>query len=279
MKSYPIGTPSIAQANPVSELYTKGSDNVDGSIRAIPDIGVEEDEEFQLRKEGVWNDTGIQIAAATMKLGRELLVSAGGEFIRTGSISDPNFEALIPHIQFTDDGTSQSAHLPILSAKIIKRPFQPDDSSVRTGTNISYFGPAPSTEFVTAIYYRTGPTAATQPVTLTVRITSFDGLIIFRQAFPASTFPANTEIKLDAIQAVSVILEQNLFVSLTSDAVFSLKVESTFNIVPWLSTDLFLVTEEDLISSTTGMDRVLIDQLGHIVADQSGNLVLNGASP
>ena len=182
-------------------IYVKGDADTDGSIRLMPDAVDAVNVEFQLRSNGVWNDTGIQIAASTVYLGRELEVSSGAEYIRTTVASEPGFQSLAPHIPYTEEsGTSPYPDTPILSPITIREVFQPDDSREVSGTTIAYAGPAPRRELTTAAYYKTGSIAATEPVTLEFRRDSESGILFFRIEYPSSTFPAESEIRLDLKQ-------------------------------------------------------------------------------
>lgn len=53
------GRASVKQSNPDEFVYIKGCEFTDGSLRLLPDI-TSKKIEFQLRTNGVWNETGIQ---------------------------------------------------------------------------------------------------------------------------------------------------------------------------------------------------------------------------
>ena len=95
-------------------LYIKGDEKTNGSLRIIPDTSFETEAEFQLREDGVWNDTGILIAASTVYLGRELQISGGGEWMLTKD-AGTDIKSLIPHVRFDDsDGTDEVVVVPQL---------------------------------------------------------------------------------------------------------------------------------------------------------------------
>ena len=74
---------SAANTYPGSTIYINGDSETDGSIRLVPDLSSGTELEVQRRSDGVWNDTGIVIAASTIYLGRELQISAAGEYMLT----------------------------------------------------------------------------------------------------------------------------------------------------------------------------------------------------
>ena len=56
---FPIGAPSLTQANQIGNLYLSGSETVDGSIRfqfTAPDQFAH----IELRTNGVWGDTRLR---------------------------------------------------------------------------------------------------------------------------------------------------------------------------------------------------------------------------
>jgi len=126
-------TIDVTKVNPREILYIKGDANTNGSLRLMPDV-TDENFEFQLRQDDVWNDTGIQIAASTIHLGRDLQMSGAGEFIRTTEVINDT-ESLVPHVTYDDDGT-EIAHTPILGPKFTRFIVQSDDASEITGTTL-----------------------------------------------------------------------------------------------------------------------------------------------
>ena len=86
---------SLFDSNPTNFIYLKGDEDTDGSLRIVPDLDDEENFEFQLRTGGVWNDTGIQIAASTIHLGRDLRIGGAGDWVRLTNTAE-SLQALIP---------------------------------------------------------------------------------------------------------------------------------------------------------------------------------------
>jgi hypothetical protein len=272
----------VGQSNPARPgqegpfVYVKGDANTDGSLRLRPDSLNEELVEMQLRTSGVWNDTGIQVAASTVHLGRDLRISAAGDFILISDVDDEE-QSLIPHVEFTEtEGTTEPPHSPVLTplqeAFVLQPIFSVDtltDKHVSQATS-------PARILVKDFHVRIGATAPTEPVQMRI-YNGFDesGILFFEWTYPASDFTANTEIELDTHGLVGVDDGTPVFEVLESAAPFSLLGAGPEE--PWRAISFHIVSEEQLMTSTTGMDRVLVDQNAHIVSDISGNLILAGA--
>ncbi len=272
-----IQRPSVTDVsvyNPNEIIYIKGDESTDGSIRIIPDISTGVNAEFQLRASGVWNDTGIQIAASTIFLGRDLEVKAAGDWILTTDVQ-VDHEALIPHIEFTDAaGTVPYAHVPILSPLIEDFPIQPDFSS-EVITN-AYRGSStnPAELLVKRIKYKTGSVAATDDVT--VSYNRPPGVTFWTQNYPASHFPANSDVTIELKGLLEGFPGETINTEIDSNANFSLK--SDLSGVAYAVGDFYLLTEESLMTFESGLDNVITSFVNKdVMVNVIGNLMAVGA--
>jgi hypothetical protein len=272
----PRGGPDVRRRNSLDFIYLKGDADTDGSLRMLPDIVDGSNFEFQLRAGGVWNDTGIQIAASTIFLGRDLEVKGAGDWIHTTDIQEDNL-ALIPHIEFSDaGGTAQSAHVPILSPLIKDFPIQPvfDTEIVTSHYNVTEINPVEL--LAKGVTFKTGSVAATE--NLTVSFLRPAGVVFWTQNYPPSKFPANSDVPINLKGLLEGLENEDIEISIVSTADFSLLGNSLNS--AFLLLDFYLLTEEQIMTSTTGMDRVLIDSKdGQTISDESGNLILSGEAP
>lgn len=269
------GDPHVSVDNPIAIVYIRGNETTDGSIRLLPDTSTSENVEFQLRTEGVWNDTGIQIAASTIFLGRDLEIQGAGDWISTTDVQLDHL-ALIPHIEYDDEGTRDAAHIPILKPLVVDFPIQPIfDTEIITSSHIDVqINPLDLLAKDTKM--KTGSVAATEPVT--IEFSRPTGVVFWKKNLPASQFAAGVDVAIELDGLVEAFAGEIIETRITSAATFSLLGDSSGEAYTLLS--FFEISEEDIISSTTGMDRIIFDSLdGHTIADQFGNLILRGESP
>ena len=191
-----------------------GDADTDGSLRLIPDTSFGTEFEFQRRNNGVWNDTGILIAASTIYLGRELRLSAAGEFILTRDVSE-EIKSLVPHVVYEDGvGSNEFVTVPDVGEKQFAVEIQPDDSGELTGASIEFTAPwGLQDSLLSALDVRTGTTVPTDTVTLSVYRGADDtGNLFFQRNYPASQFIADSDIRLDTDGLVEVKTGDNVFV-------------------------------------------------------------------
>jgi hypothetical protein len=265
----------VVKENYGDKLYLSGNEFVDGSLRAIPDLVTGENFELQLRTNGVWNDTGLQIAASTVFLGRDLELKGAGDWVHTTDIQGDH-KALVPHIEFTDaGGTVQSGHMPILTPLIENFPIQTDFSQEIVTQNYTVTQINPAELLAKRAHYKTGSVAATQPVNISYERPL--GTIFWTQNFPASRFPANTDVTIELKGLLEGFTNEEIITVITSVADFSLLGDLAGTAYTLL--DFYLLSEEQIMTSTTGMDRILTDQTSEVLVDITGDLILSGEAP
>jgi len=74
----PVNRPSgtdVSVRNPRDGIYIKGDADTDESIRLLLD-STATIAHMERRADGVWNDTGLRLSAASIELGRDFIISA-----------------------------------------------------------------------------------------------------------------------------------------------------------------------------------------------------------
>lgn len=279
--------PDVTRRNPRGAIYldstgipvtpNSAADLPDGSIRIVLSTDGQGGKP-QLKTNGVWNSTTWEVAQASLLLGLDLRLSAAGDWLRTNDIN-LDIDALIPHIQFTTAGTSPYAQTPILAALITNQVIQSDFSVDTVATVHGSTNQVPIEILGVAHRHKTGTTAATSQVQIShYHGTDNTGILFWTMAFPASTFPASSDVVIQLDGLAEAFPFTDIYTEFVSATAFSMLGNSSA--APYTSWDFYPVSEEDLMSSTTGMDRVLTSFVDtHIIIDQTGNLILSGESP
>lgn len=202
--------------------------------------------EFQLRTSGVWNSTGVQIDIASLHLGRDFRIEAGGEWIRTFEVGR-NQDALIPHVNFDETG-SNSPHAPVLDEKVLRVILQPIDTFELIAKDHPQLFVTSTLGLRTANHLKIGSVAATAPVTVRGERGGTGGTIFFEREYPASAFgPADTEVTIDFEGFVEVPTGILIDFSFHSSVAFALKTNGPPLDNAWVAVDLTLLDEQDFI--------------------------------
>ena len=97
-------------SNPGGKLYILGDEDTDGSIRFIFDT-LGNVAAIERREDATWNDTQLRVAASSLGIGWDTLLSSAGGWLLTTVTSQMNSGtdlALIPHVLFDrNSGTDQ----------------------------------------------------------------------------------------------------------------------------------------------------------------------------
>ena len=183
-------SPDLSVRNAKEFVYVKGDATTDGSLRFDPSLSNPGAVAVQLRTEGVWDRTALDIAASTLHIGHDLSLAAAGEWLETDSITHEH-KSLVPHIEFNDAVGTQFAHSPLVSLKYYRYLFQQDVRDELIGTSISDTLVIGRKALNSKIYLKGGSVAPTEPVTLSFRKDSPSGDLFWRRGIPPSTFMVN----------------------------------------------------------------------------------------
>ena len=125
----------------------------------------------------------------------------------------------------------------------------PYDSGEWTGNIYDYDYPSTDNRMFKRVYYKTGATAATEPVTFRVWIGDNDsGTQTFKHTYQASEFPADSEIIITAPGHIEFNKDINYHIRISSDANFSLKTTPDL-LYPWTAGDISLIRYENMLQT------------------------------
>jgi len=246
--SRPSGV-NVGVNNPGTTVYITGNESTDDSLRYETVIfNSEIVTEIQKRIDGLWQPTSFKTGAESVLVGTLIKLSAAGShLITTDDSGNTIFHA---HSDFKDGVTTRLSNI-INALSFEERViFRPDESGSFTGTSISTIDVNSATHLITeAFYFKTDAVAASEAVRIQAwQGTDDTGLLIFDQTYPASDFPANTEIRLELEGFLEFNIGDTTFTRITSDANFSLRTDvpaSTW----WLAIDFSAVKNDDLLQT------------------------------
>lgn len=246
------GIGNVTESNDAEIIYLKGDADTDGSLRIIPDLSNETEFEFQLRTNGVWNDTGIVIAASTIYLGRELQISGGGEYMLTKDNSS-DIRSLIPHVRFDQvTGTEETVVVPSVSAISTDVIIQSDDSGEVSGSTIQFSTISASLVLANTLILSTGTTGATGTVTIKLFRDSFTEGLFYQRSYAASLFPANTDdINITTDGLVELLAGETFYIVIEVVGSISLKADVT-NTTPYFGGNFYFLTEDTITPDEFG---------------------------
>jgi len=257
--------------------YIIGDEETNGSVRFITRFtGNKIRAKVETRNDDVWNAGRMETGPNTMFLGQNVSIGALGASLEIRSV-DESIRSIPLDIPIEDSGTSVPRVLRAFQR--LDREIGQTDFSVDT-TDTQFLQPTTTSfqGFIFAIYLKVGAVAATSEVMLQVTTgLTPGGDLIYEQFYPASDFPANTEVKLVDNLDLGTFVGEELLLTISSDTAFGLLGNSTPE--PWFAVDIQAYLYEESISSPTGTDKFLVHRTtGNIMSDVTGNIMLNDRS-
>lgn len=288
------GVHDVSKSNPRDIVYIKGNEFTDGSIRFrfITRTSPDPQETFahiELRGNdtaesvGVWNDTGMIFSSGSINLGRDLSLSAVGEFLQTFLAStDPllgtrSLHGHNPYHPFSGTEPNPSLSppasgfpiMPVLDFPVLVDIFpNTGPFTFITGTTISINFPTLPSRVLTQAQHFVGTTAATSEVEITY---AQNDVILTRFIIPASQMPASTLLELDFTEEFG-LGGSGIVQTFTSDNDISLRENVSGDIVT--RHDGFPQSTQDIILE----EFVVTDDLS-IVFDDNASFVVNNRFP
>jgi len=241
-------------------LYIIGDDDTDGSERIIIN-GINDVATVQSRANGVWNIGELQLSQGSLMLGRDVHLSAAGHHL---IVTTPDIveQTLILSQEFDDTGAGppQSTILGPLQSRVVR---QPDNSVELTLTDHSSITSTVGLLLSNAVYVQTGATAASAQVDVIFSegIPPND-IMFFEQHFPASKFPANSEVIIDMLPGVQFDPSVQINGCFTSDNAFTMRYDTTGTLL-WFALDIQQQGHEDILTETL----ILSDDLAIVFAN------------
>lgn len=240
----------VSVNNPGTILYLRGNVSTDGSIRyEIVQTNGSPVTEIQQRKKGLWQPTSFKTGAQSVKIGTLLgLGAAGSHLITTDDADRVHFHS---RSELTNGVSTSFAKMLNAFAFVPRVVFRSDESSTFIGTVIENITIDNQIHLITGkFFFKTGEKAASQPVLIEAWDGVDDtGLQIFDQEYPASDFPANTEIALTLEGFLEFNIGDDTFTRISSAADFSLLGAPTDD-AWWLAVDSSFVKDDDLLQTT-----------------------------
>lgn len=235
-------------------LYIKGNENTDGSFRFnIVTFDSTVVTEIQERVDGIWQPSSFKTGPGSVIVGTLVsLRAAGSHLITTDNTGNTNF---LPRSSVVDGVTTRLSTIINAVAFTVREVIRSDESTTFTGASIDNQVIGTASHLITGrFYFKTGATAATEPV----RIEAWDGIgdtgaKIFDQTYPAASFPADVEIALDLDGFLEFALGADTFTRISSDADFSLKTNPAMD-AWWLAIDFSEVKDDDLLQTIEYLD-------------------------
>jgi len=260
-------------SNSTSFLYIKGDESTDDSLRfATRIIGVNVKAKIERRKNGVWNTGEMEFGEDSIFLGTNVSLSTVGASLKINSI-DGTVGAIPLDIPFSDAGTKEPRALraqtrvnrvvvqPVFTTEVVSTQFL-------RGVTTTFQG------FIHAVYLKVGDAAALDEVTVRVFSGSTtSGNLIHEHLYAASVFAANTEVVLTDNIDLGTFVGDEVLLEVSSPVAFGLlgNASSVF----WLAVDFQSYQYEEIISAVEGTSKFLIDNIGQVIADIVGNVMLN----
>ena len=281
-----ITTKNVEIHNDTGIAYITGDEYTEGSKRFTidPDSGFTE---IQLLSSGIWQPASLEVGSNSLYLGKNVHVEAVGHHIATMAADE--HAHLLAHNEF--DGQTTTHDTAIVSAYnySARTILQPDNSGTWTGTEQTFQIVSPAHLLANDGYLQTDTIAASESIRYRIYAGEDEnGTLIFDQSYPASQFTASTEVQFVAHGYVEFESGDTYFHKITSDANFSLKMDTT-NTTPWFASDISYLREDNLLQTkpwvsgdTWNADDYFIDSRKIYICNttgvQSGTFASNSAS-
>lgn len=264
----------VTISNGIGCIYLTGDESTDGSIR-ICSVPEDPMAHIEMRTDGVWNDTGFRFASSSVNLGRDLQLSAVGGFLETvnPSMMVDHLKTLIPHIEFTDQGTQNAAHMPILDIQTTFDVFTGPQISEITGTTLGQTFSVDPTRILHSVTHLTGSISSSAPI----QISYYKGNDNTGDLLNRMMLPTN---KMVATQPFTIVYDSDfgfenvttIFFEFISDNTLSLATNAGGDVIT--SQDGHILDELDVM-----LDEFVFDNDLNFVLDNDLNFVVHNRFP
>ncbi len=197
--------------------------------------------------EGLWQPSSLEVSANTLWVGKNVGLGGIGHHLVTETMD--NHSHFHAHSNFYEGLSVKDTQVVNVYSYTERLVFQPDDSGNWAGTTYEFVSPSEDHVLIGKGYLQTHTTAATQPVRIRTWVGTDDtGTLIFDQTYPASNFPADSEITIDYAGYLEFEAGNYYFTRYSSSAAFSLKTNASVTF-PWVAADYSLAREENLLQT------------------------------
>lgn len=242
-QSGPGGSISVMYTNPAGTVFIDGNKAIEGSHRFSIDTDTGNIIAEELISD-IWQPASLDLGSSTLWLRFIGLAGIGHHLVTETADGQMHLHSYSPFNGQVSTGTTRMPDLYQYTERMI---VVPDNSGEWTGIVYNYNYPSADHRCFRKVYYQTGSTPATSPVRFRVWEGSDDtGTMVFDQTYPASAFPANTEISVMASGFLEFDTGINYYIRVSSDNDFSLKTTSDL-VYPWTAGDITLIREDDML--------------------------------
>lgn len=216
------------------------------SVRLIIDP-LDDTSTVERRNDNVWNPGELKLAQGSLLLGREVRESALGQHILITNPVEAQRIVLDQPLSDFGAGFPQST---ILDTLIVRLVVQPDDSTELVLTQHTSSIVPVALNLSSQAYLKVGTVAASDDVSLVFSEgIPPDDVIFFQQNFPASAFPADTEVIIDLSPGVNFDADVQINGFISSETAFAMRYDTTSTFL-WFALDTQIQGDEDLLTET-----------------------------
>ena len=226
-----------------------GREDLDGSTRvclsAVSGMGT-----IEKRVDGIWQPSSFELGPNSVWVGKNVGLAALGHHLAS-EFHDGHLH-FHAHSGYGNGLSTHDTQQINAFAYVPAETYQPDFSEEWTGTNFEFSMTSPSHILVSAIQYKTGAVAATKPIRICIyQGTDDTGQMVFDQWYPASQFPANSDVTAEYAGYIEFDYMVDYFVRYTSTANFSLKTND-IGTIPYFTGDTSYLKEDSLLQTKPG---------------------------
>lgn len=244
---------TVKEGNSANVIYLSGNEFADGSVRVEPadfHIGVPH---IEVRRNGIWRNTGLALDAESLFLGNDVSIGTVGSHLQINSEEGDRKSILLETV--FNDGGSGLPHTHVLGPRFNHVVFSANEIGEIVTDNFEL----PVTSFLTAFrytyYFKTGSVAATSPVTMQLSKGSVaGGKVILEVVMDADDWAAGVEVVIPLVGGLQLSIGAPLLLTIFSDNDFSL-IGDEANGGNFFASDFQTFFLEDVISTPTGTDR------------------------
>lgn len=229
-------------------LTLNGDEKTIGSKRISIDPDTDNAVIKKLVSEDIWQPDSFEFGPGSVLIGKNIKISGVGHHIATEH-ADQHLHTFA-HNEF--DGLVTIHDMRALNAYDFtpRAILQGDNSGTWTGKTQEFTILSPAHLLANDGYLQTDTVAATKPIRYRIwQGTDDTGPLIFDQTYPASEFPASTEVQFIAYGYVEFESGETYFHRIVSVADFSLKMDVT-NTTPWFASDISFLSEDNMLQTT-----------------------------
>ena len=240
-----------SRENEIGFLYTKGKENLDGSIRLSinPFTLVTKIEE---RQDGIWQPSSFEAGPESVWVGPRVKIGAVGRHLTA-----QDTDGLIKFYSHSDfDGELSTNQAKMLNAYNFtpRDILYPDESGEFSGNLYTYTYDSPDHGIIKKAYFKTGSI----PASSSVRIQIWEGAdetgpVVFDREYAGNLFLSDSEVEVFTVGYLEFNRDKSYYFKISSDNVFSLKTSSD-QLRPWLAADISLVSEDDMLQASPYRD-------------------------